>query len=591
MLRTRTTLGNALILLALVATPALAGAGTITARAAPPWVNGDVFVSISSGKYQIYDHGGHLKETIDDGLGGFTTGCAFDPAMDKLYTTNWSHDKVPVYDATTHNLVRIISTTSSLNESVVFTAAGDFYVSHAGGGGIDHFDAAGDLIGTLGSMRTDWMDLAADQRTMFYTDEGAVIHRFDVVANSPLPDFAPLATGEGFELRLLPAVLGGGLLVSAGHNVTRLDSSGSVVQTYNNPTSPEGSFFSLALDTNGTAFWAGVSGNANFYRFDIASGAIQLGPLNTGTGVQSLLGLCTKGEPTAATSADLSLTKSASPDPVLVGGTLTYTLTASNAGPATATSVTVTDPLPAGVSFVSAATSQGSCGQSAGTVTCSLGSLAPAGSATITIKGIPTAKGSLTNTATVTAFQPDPNPANNVATVTSRALSVTGSAFGEQVRSLLINSGPTPFVSQTGPGSRSATLASISVATLLTANTLAVSTQVGPDVSVTSTATVNSLSMAAGAISATNVQSTCSATATSVSGSTTIASLTIAGVTTTNLTPAPNTTINVAGVGVLTLNEQTTSPAGSITVNAIHLNVAGSGADIIVAQSRCVVDP
>ncbi|HMC80127.1 MAG TPA: DUF4082 domain-containing protein, partial [Acidimicrobiia bacterium] len=81
--------------------------------------------------------------------------------------------------------------------------------------------------------------------------------------------------------------------------------------------------------------------------------------------------------------ADLSITKTASPDPVLVGSTLTYSLSVSDAGPAGATGVTATDPLPAGVSFVSASASQGSCSQSSGTVTCSLGSLAAGAGATV----------------------------------------------------------------------------------------------------------------------------------------------------------------------------------------------------------------
>ena len=55
-----------------------------------------------------------------------------------------------------------------------------------------------------------------------------------------------------------------------------------------------------------------------------------------------------------AGSADLSLTKSASPDPVPVGGDVTYTLTAKNNGPDTATGVLVTDFLPFNGTFVSA---------------------------------------------------------------------------------------------------------------------------------------------------------------------------------------------------------------------------------------------
>ena len=72
--------------------------------------------------------------------------------------------------------------------------------------------------------------------------------------------------------------------------------------------------------------------------------------------------------------ADLFLTMSDSPDPVTAGTNLTYTITVTNNGPTDATGVTVSDPLPAGVSFVSANPTQGSCSGTT-TVTCDLGGL------------------------------------------------------------------------------------------------------------------------------------------------------------------------------------------------------------------------
>jgi uncharacterized repeat protein (TIGR01451 family) len=46
--------------------------------------------------------------------------------------------------------------------------------------------------------------------------------------------------------------------------------------------------------------------------------------------------------------ADLSITQADDPDPVSAGANVTYTLSISNAGPSTATNLTVTDTLPAG---------------------------------------------------------------------------------------------------------------------------------------------------------------------------------------------------------------------------------------------------
>ena len=111
-------------------------------------------------------------------------------------------------------------------------------------------------------------------------------------------------------------------------------------------------------------------------------------------------------------SADLSLLESgAATAPASTN--VVYTITAANNGPTGATAVTITDVLPAGTSFVSAQTSQGSCSGTT-TVTCALGALTNGGVATVTLTiTMPAAAGLITNTATVTAAENDPTPANN----------------------------------------------------------------------------------------------------------------------------------------------------------------------------------
>jgi uncharacterized repeat protein (TIGR01451 family) len=118
---------------------------------------------------------------------------------------------------------------------------------------------------------------------------------------------------------------------------------------------------------------------------------------------------------------DMSITKTASPNPVAPGGTLTYHLTVTNNGtpamPATTSGVTLTDVLPAGVTFVSATPSTGSCSGTS-TVTCNLGIFPSGATATVDIVvTAPNTPGTITNTATVAALTTDPTPANNTATV------------------------------------------------------------------------------------------------------------------------------------------------------------------------------
>src|SRR5216117_166809 len=59
--------------------------------------------------------------------------------------------------------------------------------------------------------------------------------------------------------------------------------------------------------------------------------------------------------------ADLSVTKSDSPDPVNTGAVLTYTIRVHNAGPDPATNTVLTDSLPGGVTFISATPSSAGC--------------------------------------------------------------------------------------------------------------------------------------------------------------------------------------------------------------------------------------
>ena len=73
---------------------------------------------------------------------------------------------------------------------------------------------------------------------------------------------------------------------------------------------------------------------------------------------------------------DLAIVKTAAPSPVTAGNQLTYTLTANNNGPSDATGVSIADTLPAGVTYVSASSSQGTVSQANGTVNVNLGSLA-----------------------------------------------------------------------------------------------------------------------------------------------------------------------------------------------------------------------
>jgi uncharacterized repeat protein (TIGR01451 family) len=115
-------------------------------------------------------------------------------------------------------------------------------------------------------------------------------------------------------------------------------------------------------------------------------------------------------------SADLSITMTDSPDPVSPGRNITYTMTVTNNGHDTARNVVVTDDLPASVTFVSAYSTQGNCGETGGLVTCNFGDMENGAVVTATITVTATAAITLSNTASVSSDTLDPNAANNTAT-------------------------------------------------------------------------------------------------------------------------------------------------------------------------------
>ncbi|MFN2610780.1 MAG: hypothetical protein ABR507_07920, partial [Actinomycetota bacterium] len=142
---------------------------------------------------------------------------------------------------------------------------------------------------------------------------------------------------------------------------------------------------------------------------------------------------------TVNTSADLQLTKADSPDPVVAGNTLTYTLTITNNGPSDAGSFSVTDTVPSGTTFLSAP----GCSQLGGVITCSAPSLGASSSVAFTVSVIVdpnVATGTvISNTAVISSESTtDPDLTNNSATATtdvneSAVLSVTKSGSPSSV--------------------------------------------------------------------------------------------------------------------------------------------------------------
>jgi fimbrial isopeptide formation D2 family protein/uncharacterized repeat protein (TIGR01451 family) len=119
--------------------------------------------------------------------------------------------------------------------------------------------------------------------------------------------------------------------------------------------------------------------------------------------------------------ANLGITMTATPDPVVAGSGLQYTLTATNAGPSPSTGSTLVQTLPAGASL---GLLPAGCSASGSTLTCALGPLA-AGSQlalVVPVAVAPETRGTLPSAVTVTGNELDPVAANNSASTTTTVL-------------------------------------------------------------------------------------------------------------------------------------------------------------------------
>ena len=158
-------------------------------------------------------------------------------------------------------------------------------------------------------------------------------------------------------------------------------------------------------------------------------------------------------------SPDLLSVGGVAPLTTASGAAFSYSLRVSNDGSAgTATGVTLSDPLPTGVGFVTATSSQGSCLLAGSAVTCSLGSVTVNSSAVVTVTvTAPATSTTVVTTASVAANETDPFTADNTTSLTTyvapadlavslAATPNTGVDVGSPLAytATVVNRGPTP---------------------------------------------------------------------------------------------------------------------------------------------------
>lgn len=375
----------------------------LLAGGTPVFGPGDVLIGVTGG-VQWRHADGSLVATLPVEPGQYTTGMAFDGAGN-LFATGFLTDRIDRIAPDGAGLGPFGSGFNKNPESIVFDAAGNAYVGQSDGNHrVLKFDAAGTLVDSypvaIESRGSDWIELAADQRTLYYTSEGHTIKRYDLVARKQLPDFATGLPGdESFQLQLLPD---GGVLLADDHWIFRFGADGKIAQTYG--YSPASQWFNLVLDPDGTSFWTSDQGNGEVARFDIATGR-ELRRFVSDPG--GAFGLAVVGGPRAATAASLAVSTVYATASATVGEPVTYTIQVANLGPGTAAHSQVVFTLPAGATAVSGSMPQGGSPLvQDGRATFDLGDL-PGGAATsVTLVFHPDAPGTLTSQATAATTSP-----------------------------------------------------------------------------------------------------------------------------------------------------------------------------------------
>ncbi len=249
---------------------------------------GDVFVGTDQGKIKRFTPAGALVETLQTGMSSTVTGMCFD-GIGNLYATDFDFGTLSLFD----NSGALVAGTWGLPfgsgsgpESCVVDAAGDVYVGQADGNrDVLKFSPTGAPLQSynvaIEDRGSDFIDMAADQKTLYYTSEDIHIKRYNVSTIFQQSDFAT----SPFRCYALRIRANGEVIAACGPVVIRFSATGTILNQYG--ISGISTNFALDLDPDGTTFWAGDFGNGKVARVDISTGAI-VSQFNAGSPVRGL---------------------------------------------------------------------------------------------------------------------------------------------------------------------------------------------------------------------------------------------------------------------------------------------------------------
>jgi hypothetical protein len=252
----------------------LIGSLFLASAASAAFTPGNILASVGDGLVKEFTPEGELVTTYDTGTGSITTGTTFD-SSGNLFVTDFDGNAVSKFNSAGELQGSFGSGYNADPESIVIDSSGNIYVGQADGAHhVLKFDKDGNLLAEYSpeteTRGTDWLALASDDCTLYYTSEGRSIKRFNVCTGEQLPDFVDNLPGpEAYQLRFLPD---GGVLVADASAILRLDREGNIIQTYTTPAGQE--WFNVQFAPGASTFWAGDIATGNVAEFDLNTGFV-----------------------------------------------------------------------------------------------------------------------------------------------------------------------------------------------------------------------------------------------------------------------------------------------------------------------------
>ena len=274
--------------------------GAKASQPGPIFATGDVFVGI------YYDQVGWLSSDLgsqmhlDGGGWGYDCPSALD-SRSRLLVANYNEQSFAVLSPD-GSLDRTVSTGIGNPNAIVVDPQGAIFVGHAWTGAVAVFSDEYQRTGTLqveDAGNGVWgATLLDDGCTLAYSSEQGVL-RYDLCLQTQLPDLA--ASLSGSYAAGLTKLSGGGFLVADHDFIVQLDANGAVVRTYDAPGVD--TWVSVAVEPGGSTFLAGDYSSSNVFRFDLATGAVLLGPISVAE-PDSLCGLVVFDRPSLGIFVD-----------------------------------------------------------------------------------------------------------------------------------------------------------------------------------------------------------------------------------------------------------------------------------------------